>query len=588
MSIDRDRTRNAIQKALSDNTTTSQANFGRPAAKSGTSQAVIRGWKQSKASSNPDGGIQSLVAFLEKKMTPSDSKASANTRTRITKWRVEGDALIVSVRPELMFRLLKINGFSFAGAALTIEEYGQPAVGEASTADTKAKLTAFLGNRYFQQTKLLNLSGLGDDPDLVSMGLFSNTSTKSKFFPALMKMWETGFDSTEKCRNAVDSVSLANNQLDGISDVTTLSQTIPNVKNLDLSNNNFKDFEALSGWRWKFRRLEFLDLTGSPLSADPSFKDTMLKWYPKLRILNNTEVRTAAEIAAQGKAPIPVQPAYFRDDSQIAENFVRAFFIGYDNDRNDLVNGIYDNNSTFSFNVNTSIPRASQQNSIPSWDPYIKKSRNILKINHLPAQMSRSYVGSEKIRELWNTLPRTKHPDMTARPEEWLIECHSIPGLPDPSGQCEVGVGGLLIVVHGKFDEISPSKVDTRSFDRTFVIGPGGGARGVRVISDMLTLRAYGGHDAWDPNSQQPNPPGPRVNHPQAPDGYGAPAPGKTDDRVQQEQMILQMSFKTRMTLVYSEMALSGNGWNMEAALRNFEELKVQGKLPSDAFLLIM
>lgn len=53
------------------------------------------------------------------------------------------------------------------------------------------------------------------------------------------------------------------------------------------------------------------------------------------------------------------------------------------------------------------------------------------------------------------------------------------------------------------------------------------------------------------------------------------PAPGKPDAQVQQEQMILQMSFKTKMTLQYSEMALSGNQWNMDAALKNFEELKV-------------
>jgi nuclear RNA export factor len=29
------------------------------------------------------------------------------------------------------------------------------------------------------------------------------------------------------------------------------------------------------------------------------------------------------------------------------------------------------------------------------------------------------------------------------------------------------------------------------------------------------------------------------------------------------------------MTLQYSEMALSGNGWNLDAAWKNFEELKV-------------
>ena len=495
--------------------------------------------------------------------------------------------------------MLQLSGFSFAGAPLTTEKYDQSTSGmldqpmlsamaqngsSSSAAETKAKMTTILGKRYTQETKLLDLSKLGSDPDLLSMGIFGSTSTESKFFPALMKVWELNFDNATARREAVESVSLAHNQLANISAVTTLAQTIPDLKNLDLSNNEFKDAQSLIGWRWKFRNLEFLDLSNTPFSADPTFKDTMLKWYPKLRILNNIQVRTAEELAAQKKTPIPVQAPYFQDESQIAENFVRAFFAGYDNDRSDLLNGVYDGHSTFTLNVNTSAPRAQQTEPAP-WDPYIKKSRNLLKISHLPARMSRTYTGGEKIRELWTSLPATRHPDITAHPEQWLIECYPIPGLPDVSGQSSTGVGGLLIMVHGKFDEINGTKVETRSFDRTFIIGPGSGMGGIRVISDILCLRAYGGHDAWAPEippavPQAAPPAAPQATPqsvvvPGAPEGYGMPAPGKADAQVQQEQLVLQMSSNTRMTLQYSEMALSGNGWNMEAALKNFEELKV-------------
>jgi nuclear RNA export factor len=430
--------------------------------------------------------------------------------------------------------------------------------------DTKAQMTAVLNKRYHQPTKVLDLSSLATDPDLVAMGLFNSTSTESKFFPALMRVWEMNFDNSEKSRAAVDSVTLANNRLANISPITTLSQTFPNLKNLDLSNNDFKDAQALEGWRWKFRQLEFLDLSGTPFSLDPSFKNTMLKWYPRLKTLNNTCVRTVDEAAAQRKMPILIQPAYFQDDSRIAENFVTAFFVGYDKDRNDLINQVYDNNSTFSLNVNNVAPRASQDPT-PGWDHYIKKSRNILKISHLQARMSRAYVGAEKIREAWNNLPKTKHPDITGHPEDWLIECHSIPGLPDPTGQCITGVGGLIVTVHGKFDELGTSKIEMRSFDRTFVLGPGGGAGGLRVICDMLTLRAYGGHGAWDPDNQSTLP---------------HPVPPQT-----KEQMILEVSFKTRMTLEYSEMALLGNNWDTQAALRDFEELRVsyQDRSPNSA-----
>ena len=108
-----------------------------------------------------------------------------------------------------------------------------------SAADTKAKLSAILAKRYFQDAKLLNLSALGTDPDLMAMGMFNTTSTESKFFPALMKIWEMNFTNSVTKREAVKSVSLADNQLANISVVTTLAQTFPDLENLDLSRNNF-------------------------------------------------------------------------------------------------------------------------------------------------------------------------------------------------------------------------------------------------------------------------------------------------------------------------------------------------------------
>jgi nuclear RNA export factor len=510
---------------------------------------------------------------------------------------------VVFVKKELAERMIRINGNLFAGVHVTVEPYDGSSTAaldrdlatsngtSAATADTKSKMMTILSKRYFPETKLLDLSKLGTDEGLQAMGIFNSTSTESKFFPALMKVWEMQFTSSTQRREAVESVSLADNQLANITVVTTLAQTVPDLKNLDLTNNNFKDASSMSGWRWKFRNLEFLDLTGNPISAVPTFKDTMLKWYPKLRILNNVEVRTAEEIAAQKKTPIPVQAPYFQDESQIAENFIRAFFVSYDNNRAELVKGVYDNESTFSMNINTQAPKA-QQTETAGWDAYIKKSRNLLKISHLPPRMSRIYTGAEKILELWNELPQTRHPDMTTHADDYLIECHQMPGLPDPSGQSPTGVGGLIIMVHGKYEESVGGKVETRSFDRTFIIGPGGGVGGIRVINDILCLRAYGGNEAWSPESQAipqaihqatappaaatPSPvPAAPVAQLGLPAGYGAPAPGKTDTQVQQEQLVAQMSAKSGMTLQFSEMALSGNGWNPDAAWKNFEELKV-------------
>jgi nuclear RNA export factor len=70
--------------------------------------------------------------------------------------------------------------------------------------------------------------------------------------------------------------------------------------------------------------------------------------------------------------------------------------------------------------------------------------------------------------------------------------------------------------------------------------------------------------------------PQPAAAHPEAKDGYGQAGPGKTDEQVRKEQLVLEISFRTKMTLQFSEMALSGNGWDLGAALKNFEDLKVR------------
>ncbi|KAJ5924243.1 hypothetical protein N7466_008430 [Penicillium verhagenii] len=605
--IPRDKNIDAIQRAISDS---KDSQFSIRSSKnsnsnsSGLEQYSVRGWKKSKLASKRDSGVDSLISFLERRM---NSMSKSGPRAKITKSRVEGDTLVVSVKPDLADLFSRIDGNTFAGVPISVAPY-DPSSTEAldrelsasnglsqNTVDIKTKMTQILGKRYYPETKLLDLSALGTDPDLQAMGIFGSTTTESKFFPALMKVWEMGFPDAKQRREAVESVSLADNKLANITVVTALAATIHGLKNLDLSNNNFKDAQSLMGWRWKFRSLEFLDLTGNPFCAVDGFKETMLKWYPTLRTLNNIQVRTEEELADQKKTPIPVQPPHFQDDSQIAENFIRVFFIGYDTDRAQLLNNLYDGNSVFSINTNTSAPKAPQAETA-SWEPYIKKSRNLMKITHLPARMSRTYTGKDKIGEVWSSLPQTRHTDMNTHPEECLVECHPMPGLPDHTGQSPSGVGGLLVMVHGKFEESLGGKVETRSFDRSFVLGPGSGLGGIRVISDILTLRAYGGHEAWSPENQAiPQAIAPPVSvipqvapaaipaipgalataRPGFPQGYGAPAPGKTDAQVQQEQLVLQISAKSNMTLQYSEMALSSNGWSLEAAWTNFEQLKV-------------
>ena len=510
----------------------------------------------------------------------------------------------------------------FAGAELRIEGHqGKTAAldsnADSETPNTIEVLKGVLSRRYNVELKLLDLSQLGSDPELVNIGMFSTTSRESKFFPALMKICDNIFTSAKQKEEAILSVSLANNALNNISSVTALSQTFPAIRNLDLSNNELRNVASLEGWRWKFRKLDHLILTGNPFDAEgPTYKEVMLKWFPSLTTLDTVQIRTPEEVkaAANGRLPFPVLGPSFRDEASISENFVTQFFPAYDGDRRSLVNGFYDAYSAFSLSINTSAPRVleSSDHKIPGWDAYIKRSRNLNKIAHLPAQMSRLHTGTKSIQEVFTTLPATRHPDLMAEPQKWCIECHTIPGLPDPAGQSASGVGGLIVMVHGEFSEVDvlTGRLSTiRSFDRTFILGPGAGIGGIRVASDILVLRAYGGYDAWQPEQLEVGAVGGNTQNPLSaipqipvPSGFTVAGPGKSDEQVRKELLSMELSKATGMTLEWSCQCLEQSGWSLEAAAVAFEQAKVftaptrifcctrvantqQSKLPADAFV---
>jgi nuclear RNA export factor len=513
--------------------------------------------------------------------------------------------MIIYVRPEDAPKFLRLNAFQFAHSTLGIERHRAPSIkGDTSrsfettdtTSETKQLLTDVLNRRYHIEQKLLDLSKLGADEILIGNGFFGQDTTASKLFPALMKIANQLFTSAKEKREAVVSVVLSNNELKDISMVSSLAQTFPDIKNLDLSNNKFADIRSLDGWRWKFRILEQLVLVGNPIETlTPTYRTEILRWYPTLRMLNGVQVRSDQELAvlaatrSVGRLPIPIHTANFLDQGQIGENFVKHFFPAYDLDRASLANSFYDSQSTFSFSVNTSAPRApggEAQKSL-TWDAYIKGSRNLRKLSHLNARVTRVHTGTEDIRNCWSTLPATRHPDLLSMGPKWMIECHGLPGLADVTGQSATGVGGLVVIVHGEFDEVNISTGNTgtkRSFDRTFILGPGAGVGGIRVVNDILTLRAYGGHESFAPEEVDASAVARITPIPseqlQVPEGFGVVMTGKSPEQAGKELMVIEMTKQTGMTLEYSHMCLEEKAWNFETAVAAFQDVKVNPCFP--------
>ena len=381
-----------------------------------------------------------------------------------------------------------------------------------------------------------------------------------------MQLFEEAFETREQKQDALISVNLSHNGLSTLATVTSLAQEFPNLKNIDLSNNELRSFGALGHWRRRLRNLDLLILSNNPIEqAIPNYHEDIINWYPTLRILNGVQVRSDEAVfalqqsradAAKGALPFPVGPPNFNDVGGVGEQFLLDFFASYDKDRVALASKYYDAHSIFSLSVNNSSHSDKAGKMAPgTWDAYIRKSRSLSKLDSTRAIIAREHDGLTQISKCWNSLPKTHHPSLTTDHAKWLVESHTITGLPAPNMPLGTSFSGLLITLHGEFEELDHAKA-RRSFDRSFVLGPGVAPGSVRVISDMLILRAYGGSEAWivDP---------------------------AVAERAQKEQMVLEFSQKSRLNLKYALMCLEESGWNWDTAIARFESVKVFPSRPS-------
>ena len=286
-----------------------------------------------------------------------------------------------------------MDGWQWAGVNVKIERIGGEADASASsrTEKTRDLLKGVLERRYNIESKFLDLSTLRQDEQLKEQSIFDTKTTAGKFFPAMMRVLEGAFESSKDKDEAVLSVSLADNELTDLSAMSSLSQTLPKLKNLDLSNNKFEKLGQLSLWKKRFLLLEHLILTGNPIEqSEPDYAKSIIAWYPNLRNLNGIQVRSEEDIANRSKTPdipFPIRSPAFQDEGGIAEGFVRTFIAGFDTDRSALTALYYDEQSDFSYSVNTAAPRdptSTEQTEKQEWGDYIKNSRNLKKITQLP------------------------------------------------------------------------------------------------------------------------------------------------------------------------------------------------------------
>lgn len=452
-----------------------------------------------------------------------------------------------------------------------------------SAAEKTEILKAFLSERYDAENKTLRLDYLGLDPRLNEIGTWDPTATRHKhtdFFPALMRLCENAFPSKAEKAEQIQSVSLANNDLTDMAPVLELAKAFPDLRNLDLSKNKIKDLRALDLFRYKFQNLDWLVVAPNPIEfEDPEYERTILGWYPALRTLNTNRVRSdevasSATLNATPSSQLPLATIKdnFQDEAGIAESAIKDLFKGTDNDRPALARSLYDNESTFSLSYNPSAPRLDTAQPA-SWEPHLKQSRNLKKVFQLEPRIRRMAKGISEIETALKILPPTRHPDLINESLKYSFDCTPIPGVPDPHNRIEAGVGGFQVNVHGSFEEYDRNtgfKNATRSFDRVFVLGPGAGENTLRIVSDILMLRAEGGYEAFNPE-QKAMPDLPMVTK-----NFGFPPNTEAEVEVKQAFVAGEVSQATGLTLELATQLLNESRWDFEAARENFKIARVR------------
>lgn len=497
---------------------------------------------------------------------------------------IDGDYVWVKVNKEDAPNVLWLNGYTYAGAPLTIEETTDPMPGQGpggkmsqSAMDTRQKFTTVLARRYNAEQKILDLSALGTDPTLTSLGIFGSQALAEKSFKALVHLAGAEYKTPEEKTAAIQAVSLARNEIPDVGLVFSLAFSLPRLRRLDLSENKLDTLSKLTKWRHEFRFLEELHLSGNPVVAQPNYAAEITSWFPNLRILDGQQVRTPDEADAALKAsyptPLPQLASNLRDgDNQVASTFLRAVFPLFDHDRPTLAAQFYDEDSHFTVTFVADSPRD------PASKTCLKFSRNIQSLGaRNPATLQRMFSGGNVIADLWKLLPATRHPSLD-HADQWLIDGHTFPHLADPSGH---GFAmGLMINVNGQCEEadVAESLFGTRTFSRCFILGPSkpGAPYPYRVLSDHLTLHTWTPHD-MNMGGQTP---APVAAVPAVPAVGGTPV---LDDATK-AQMIQALSAQTGMNTHYSELCLAGAAnWNFDLALQSFEVQKAN--IPADAFI---
>ncbi|KAJ2232901.1 nuclear mRNA export, poly(A)+RNA binding protein [Coemansia sp. RSA 1722] len=548
----------------------------------GTAQVSIKGWR---------GGTEdSLLKFLDTKLGRQAGVMDIHYR---------GEIMYITVpNADIAQALLNLSGIRFAGDKLSFQlkthpvKFGAGGAGrDGATSDSvklKDRLIALLQTRVDMQSNSLDLSMLGQDQIIMSLG--TDSQQEEKMYKALLVI-------AAQIYPGLVTINLASNGLRSLKGVADLGFHFPNIRNLSLMNNLLSDFSTLdclssAGSTVPLKNLEMLILAGNPMAeaelrlpnGGVSYVDKVQQRFPTISMLDmnpvtprvqagaSTGPANGSDSAAQKQLPFPTEQSFVenQDIGDLTNSFLAGFFSFYDNNRSALAD-IYDEAAQFSLVVDTTHPTSAfAQTSADSqkhvdFGVYIRLSRNLTRVKSPQKRISSLVVGRASVMQTILQLPETSHPVQDAQRFSFDAWQTDVPIAAGPSQTVAV------VTVHGEFTERSSQNLI--SFDRVFVLAPASpgspaAAAGSPCIitNDQLTIRRYNGFYSWLSSSASAGP---------------AETPGSSLTAEQQE-MARALQEQTGLNAEWTLKCLENYGWNYQLAISEFPN--VRGTLPPEAF----
>jgi hypothetical protein len=543
-----------------------------------------------------DTSAPELIAFVT---------SSAAVKLNIVESGFNGDGsfyLVVDTTREST-AIAKLSGRSFSGARLTVKQVFNP---HASNKLVQL-LSSYVEANYDASFAYLDLSAIKRGLPSVPIDLNNSNTTKTLF--AVIK---------EKCPD-VQTLNLASNRIHSLYSLAHLRQSAPNVVNLSLEDNNVSDFRQLD--HLKTLPLRELMLRNNPIAVDAvAYRTAVSTRIPRLKILDTQEIAPLIQFNVPRDADAFAMPelraSYADADAFFAYDFVRRFLAFYDTGQRAQLDHLYAENSLFSLTttLHPSIVRerprrgAAASTTVPTDTAgiYIAASRNLAASAasasgeaHASTPSARDRVQRGRINILHQLL---QLPASTHDVDSLVMDAYV------------VREALVLVSVHGFFLENESGEV--HSFSRTFTLTPAPADSGamlqgwpVIVLNDQLCVRpapqrrnftpvaaaAVAAPITVLPTTQVAL--GPAVSQsfgmqlpqsltfgrPFAAAAAAAAAATTAASTTLAPDALQKLVYVTSLKPQFAQQILDATGWNYEAAVQQFLNLKKAKQLPPDA-----